>query len=94
MLFFAGLRPESLAENELQRLAEAMVAIMAQAYREAGVTNRSEWREALQQAGLPRRVWRHAVFDRAGESCHACGAFIEKHSVASRRLYLCPSCQQ
>ena len=97
MLFFAGLRPErspqSLSLAELERLGEVMVATMAQAYHEAGVTNRPAWRQSLQQAGLPRRAWRHAVFDRAGESCHACGAFIEKHSVASRRLYLCPACQ-
>ncbi|MBD3894323.1 endonuclease VIII [Halomonas sp. ML-15] len=98
MLFFAGLRPqrrpESLTPGELERMAQVMVATMAQAYHEAGVTNRREWRLTLQEAGLPRRVWRHAVFDRAGAPCHCCGAFIEKISVASRRLYLCPRCQQ
>lgn len=97
MLFFAGLppevRPRDLTAAERRRLAEAIVATMQRAYRLAGVTNPEAWRCPLMAAGEPRRRWRHAVFNRAGEPCFACGGTIERFDVASRRLYRCRRCQ-
>ncbi|WP_110677893.1 endonuclease VIII [Salinicola sp. RZ23] len=97
ILFYAGLPPkitaERLSPRKRRRLAEVMLRTVAQAYHEAGVTNRPTWRRRLQRQGLKRARWRHAVFNRAGQPCHACGSEIVKLMVASRRLYRCPHCQ-
>ncbi|WP_110687378.1 endonuclease VIII [Salinicola aestuarinus] len=97
ILFYAGVAPRKRASDLSQvqrwRLAEEILDITHQAYREAGVTNRPVWREVLQRAGAPRARWRHAVFNRAGLACHACGSVIIKETIASRRLYRCPRCQ-
>ncbi|WP_251978059.1 endonuclease VIII [Salinicola avicenniae] len=97
ILFYAGLppgvRPMQLSDEAVERLAGVIIETTLQAYREAGVTNRPAWRRPLQAAGHPRSVWRHAVFGRDGEPCHACCTTVDRQSVASRRLYRCPRCQ-
>lgn len=97
ILFFAGLhdrfRPCDLSDARCHLLARTMLGITARAWRRAGVTNPRVWREPMIAAGERRSRWRHAVFNREGLPCHACKTMIEKHSVASRRLYFCPRCQ-
>lgn len=98
ILFFAGLMPEwkviDLSPVARERLAKVILDVTQRAWRWAGVTNIEGWREPLQAAGLRRAQWRHAVFNRAGEPCHACGTLIERKEVTSRRLYYCPHCQR
>lgn len=98
ILFYAGLpprkRPRELTSPQRETLAQVMLSTIRQAYREAGVTNRPEWRRGLQSAGKSRRQWRFAVFDRAGQPCHACGSTISRETIASRRLYRCAVCQR
>ena len=98
ILFYAGLRPmkrpKDLSDTQREKLANSILTTIHQAYREAGVTNRPVWRKRVQQAGERRAQWRFAVFDRDGKPCHACGATIQRESVASRRFYYCPVCQQ
>ncbi|GHB09516.1 endonuclease VIII [Salinicola rhizosphaerae] len=97
ILFYAGLPPEArscdLSDAQRQRLAHTILGTIRQAYREAGVTNRPEWRERVKRTGAGRARWRHAVFNREGEGCHACGTPVVKQMVGSRRLYRCPHCQ-
>lgn len=97
ILFFACLHPQQrpidLADGQIERLAECIVAITHQAYQQAGVTNTPAWIEQAISASEPRRQWRFAVFERAGLACHRCGSVIERKMVGSRRLYLCPYCQ-
>ncbi|MCM2130654.1 endonuclease VIII [Larsenimonas rhizosphaerae] len=97
ILFYAGLRehwrPNELSTRAITRLADMIRQITVQAWREAGVTNTPEWRAPLQAQGFRRSVWRHAVFNRAGEPCFACGTLVEKRPCNSRRLYYCPHCQ-
>lgn len=98
ILFFAGLMPDrkvnDLASVTRNYLANAILEVTQRAWRLAGVTNIEAWRESLQMAGLRRAQWRHAVFNRAGEPCHACGTLIERCEFTSRRLYFCPHCQR
>ncbi|WP_106478230.1 endonuclease VIII [Phytohalomonas tamaricis] len=98
ILFFAGLlpdvRPSELDDASRQRLACSIHGTVHRAYALAGVTNIEPWRQLMQEEGASRQRWRHAVFSRAGEPCFACGTMIERHNVASRRLYLCPQCQR
>lgn len=97
ILFFAGLhhraKPMGLSDDALERLARSILAVTRQAYDQAGVTNRPDWAARDRRRGASRRHWRFAVFERDGRDCHACGGVIERVSVASRRLYLCPGCQ-
>lgn len=97
ILFYAGLaprkRPKTLSEAQREKLADCILKTIHQAYREAGVTNRPTWRKRLQRAGKCRSQWRFAVFNRDNQSCHACGDLILRETIASRRLYRCPTCQ-
>lgn len=97
ILFFAGLQSHwracDLTPEQRRCLASTIIEITHRAYQLAGVTNTEAWRLPLKAQGLRRARWRHAVFNRAGEPCHACGTGIEKINVTSRRLYFCPHCQ-
>lgn len=97
ILFFAALshraRPVDLSDDERRELAGQMLALTRRSYETGGVTNRDDWAAADRREGRSRRRWRFAAFEREGLPCHRCGRPIEKLSVASRRLYRCPSCQ-
>lgn len=97
ILFYAGLAPRQrsndISDAQRKRLARCILTTIHQAYREAGVTNRPTWRKRLQRAGKRRSQWRFAVFNRDNQPCHACGALILRETIASRRLYRCPTCQ-
>jgi len=97
ILFAAGLapscRPRDLTVQQRRKLARATFTISQRAYEERGVTNPAALVKRLRTAGAPRRDWRFAVFGRDGLPCHACGARIERLTLAGRRLYLCPQCQ-
>lgn len=97
ILHFAGLhpdrRPVDCAEAELAELARQALRLGRRAYRLKGVTDDSARVAEGKRQGLPRRIWRHAVFGLAGRPCPRCGTPIEKHSAGGRRCYLCPRCQ-
>lgn len=88
-----GLRPADCTLEELARLAHAALDVTRQSYETGGITSDLDRARALAGQGVRRAVYRHAVFARAGRPCPACGARVEKHVVAGRRLYLCPQCQ-
>ncbi|MCL7930342.1 endonuclease VIII [Halomonas llamarensis] len=98
ILFFAALhpkcRPYDLGNAQIQRLAQHIVDVTWQAYRQAGVTNTEDWIKKAKELGEARRQWRFAVFARVGLPCHRCATSIERIKVGSRRLYLCPRCQR
>jgi endonuclease-8 len=97
ILFFAGLlpehRPRDLTDEERAALAAAAREVTRRSYRTGGVTELSDLANDAKTRGEPRRLYRHAVFARAGEACRRCGEVIEQETVAGRRLYLCPGCQ-
>ncbi|GAA3899545.1 endonuclease VIII [Halomonas cibimaris] len=97
ILFFARLhyktRPQDLADDELARLARYVIALTWQTYREKGVTNAPEWVKKAKREGEAPRQRRFAAFEREGLGCHRCATPIERTTVSSRRLYLCPQCQ-
>lgn len=86
-------RPRSLDDKERMALAEAIMCLIERAYRLKGITNNPERAQALKAAGQRFSTRRHMVFGRSDKPCYACNTLIEKTTVASRRLYLCPSCQ-
>lgn len=87
-------RPRDLDEQTQVRLAEAVLRLVERTYVLKGVTNDPERAQALKNEGWTFGQRRHMVFNREGRACHECGSTIQKTVVASRRLYLCPHCQQ
>jgi endonuclease-8 len=98
ILFDAGLHPgripRLLTKSELETLADSTLRICHRAYREKGVVNDPTRVAELRARGATRSKLRFAVFARNQQPCYRCGDSIERITVTSRRLYLCPSCQR
>lgn len=98
ILFHAALHPgripRLLSEKELETLAASTLHICQRAYREKGVVNDPKKVAELRARGATRSKLRFAVFARSQLPCYQCGHTIERITVTSRRLYLCPSCQR
>lgn len=97
ILYYACLspkhRPMDLDDLAMERLADAVHALMWRSVETGGITNDPARAEALKRSGWKRGDYRHYVFSRAGQACFACDGAIEKSTVSGRRLYRCPSCQ-
>ncbi|HSH26357.1 MAG TPA: hypothetical protein VK972_01085, partial [Wenzhouxiangella sp.] len=97
ILYVAGLhwqhRLRDLDDAALWGLAAAAHGLMWRSAETGGLTNDPDRIVQLEHAGWPRRDYRHYVFNRDGQVCHACNTPIERISVSGRRLYCCPSCQ-
>ena len=97
ILFITGLhpkkRPADLSDTALIRLAEAVILMMTRSYETKGLTLDPERVQAKKAAGEPRSHYRHFAFNRHMEPCYQCRTAIEKITIASRRLYVCPVCQ-
>ncbi|HEY9907157.1 MAG TPA: endonuclease VIII [Thermosynechococcaceae cyanobacterium] len=88
-----SLRPVDCSAQQIERLAEAAIAISQQSYLTKGVTNNLEVAAKLKQQGFSRRDYRHYVFNREGKACFLCGSEIVKAIASGRRIYSCPHCQ-
>ncbi len=86
-------RPVDLGRGEKGRLARATLDLTRQSLATKGVTNRLSRAQKLKRGGMSYGRYRFAVFSRAGEACYECGGEIQRREVGSRRLYVCPSCQ-
>jgi len=86
-------KPKELEAREQRKLAEQTLIIGRRAYEGRGVTNPPQLVTRLERKGVKRRARRHAVYGREGKDCYRCGTPVERTSVASRRLFFCPTCQ-
>lgn len=97
ILFVAGLhpslRPLDCAADQLQKLAEAAIALPQQSYQTGGITNNLDRVKRLKEGGYPRSRYRFHVFNRDGQPCFQCGTAILKEKTGGRRYYFCPACQ-
>ncbi|GGK05169.1 endonuclease VIII [Luteimonas terricola] len=95
VLFAAGLRPgrrpKDLDPERTARLAQALLDIPRLSYATRGIAPADRMRDDY-LTDTPDG-FRFQVFGREGQPCPACGTAIERMSVGSRRLYLCPACQ-
>ncbi|NNF50866.1 MAG: endonuclease VIII [Gammaproteobacteria bacterium] len=87
------LRPADLSRSEISRLARETLKVSQRSYRTGGVTVPATLAGKLRKQGLGFQKYRFQVYGRAGQSCHACQAAIERRSAGSRALFVCPSCQ-
>ncbi|WP_300005116.1 endonuclease VIII [uncultured Cedecea sp.] len=74
-----------LADDALDRLAQAILDIPRNSYQTRGEVDESKHHGAL---------FRFHVFHRAGEPCERCLNRIEKTTLSSRPFYWCPHCQK
>lgn len=97
ILFCAGLhparRPRDLSRGERGRLGRETLAVTRRSYETGGVTLTPAIarRAAKGRPHFERR--RFFVFGRDGLPCYRCAAPIERETLGSRRIYVCPVCQ-
>ena len=94
-LFRAGIHPTTAAGRvqlpRYRRLAQAVRDTLAQAIERGG----SSLRDFVGTDGASghAQAW-HAVYDRAGQPCHACGTAVKTLRQQQRSTYFCPRCQR
>ena len=86
-------KPAALTEAELIRLAGDTLTIARRSYRTRGVTVPDGLARSLKAEGLTYGQYRFYVFGREGLPCYRCGTPIERRTMSSRNLFVCPSCQ-
>lgn len=93
-LFDAQIHPErssqSLAGNEIERLARAIASILSAAVESGGSTLRN-YTDALGQPGDFQL--QHRAYDRGGQPCPRCGFTLANRLIAQRTTTWCPKCQ-
>ena len=97
ILWVAGIdparKPAALDRAALKKLAGATLRISRRSYRTRGVTVAPGLARSLKSAGMTYAQYRFHVFGREGLPCHRCDASIERRTMGSRNLFVCPSCQ-
>ena len=97
ILWAAGLdpqrKPAGLAASELDTLARETLRIARRSYRTRGVTVKPALAKKLRADGLGYQAYRFYVFGREGLPCHRCESPIERRTMGSRNLFMCPTCQ-
>ena len=98
ILWTAGLDPQSrpaeLAASEIDVLAYETLRIARRSYRTRGVTVKPALARKLKAAGLGYQAYRFYVFGRESLPCHRCDSLIERRTMGSRNVFLCPGCQR
>ncbi len=86
-------KPAELAASTLKTLAAETLKIARRSYRTRGVTLVPELARKLRADGLTYQAYRFYVFGREGLPCHRCETPIERRTMGSRNLFVCPTCQ-
>jgi len=93
-LFRAGVNPSrsacSLSSDEIERVCEAVRAVLAQAIQSGGTT----LRDYVNGKGEPGSFKDCLlVYGKDGEPCSACSAKICRSVISNRSSFFCPHCQ-
>jgi endonuclease-8 len=81
----AGHKAQDLTEEQLDRLANALLDIPRLSYNTRGSVDENKHHGS---------IFSFKVFHRAGEKCERCGGVIDKIMLSSRPFYWCPHCQR
>ena len=87
------LKPSQLDATGLRAIAKETLAISQRSYRTRGVTTPPQQAKERQALGMSYGQYRFQVFGREGLDCYACGSTIERHTLGSRNVFVCPGCQ-
>lgn len=94
-LFLARVHPArpapTLTNDELARLAGAIVRVLRESI-EAGGSTLRDYVDAQGRSGGQQR--QHRVYGRSGQPCPVCGRALERLVIAQRGTSACPSCQK
>jgi endonuclease-8 len=97
ILWAAGVsparKPASLAASELETIAKQTLRISRRSYRSRGVTVTPKLAKSLKASGMTYQQYRFYVFGRENLPCHRCDARIERKTMGSRNIFICPLCQ-
>ena len=98
ILWVAGCDPASkpadLDRTALEKLGAETLRISRRSYRTRGVTVAPGLATALKDSGMGYEKYRFYVFGREGLPCHRCDTLIERRTMGSRNLFMCPTCQE
>ena len=83
----------SLSDAELERLADATLAVSRRAFEARGMTASPAIIEEGKRQKRPPWEYRHWVFKREHKPCYVCQTPIERHETEGRRYFMCPTCQ-
>ena len=86
-------KPSDLDKAALKRLASTTLKIARRSYRTRGITATSTEVRKRAALGMTFQQYRFQVYGREGLPCYACETPIERITMSSRGLFLCPSCQ-
>jgi formamidopyrimidine-DNA glycosylase len=89
-----GKRCDQLSRDAWQCIQSATLKVLHDAIRHEGSTlSDGTYRNALNDAGGYQN--HHRVYDRAGDTCRACGSGVVQRIVqAQRSTFFCPVCQR
>lgn len=87
------LKPSQLAAAELRAIATETLAISRRSYRTRGVTAPPRQAKERKARGMSYQQYRFQVFGRDELDCYVCGSTIERRTMGSRNLFVCPGCQ-
>lgn len=94
-LFASGIHPEreagSLSAEELQKLHQAIVAVLKEAIAGQGTTLRDYRTGYGRQGSFQNKL---QIYGKKGEKCPRCGVDLEYKKVAGRTSHYCPRCQK
>ncbi len=97
ILFVSKMRPEvrprDLDDTRLRDLLEHWIAIPRRSYEAKGVTTPDAYVADQKAQGSSRDDYRFHVYKRADKPCIVCKDTIVEDKHASRRIFLCPTCQ-
>jgi formamidopyrimidine-DNA glycosylase len=95
--FGAGINPQrsahTLSYDEVVSLHGAIREVLAAAIEARGTSAAdSVYRDVHGQTGeFQDKLY---VYQRAGQPCRCCGAFIQQRPMQGRRMHFCPQCQR
>jgi endonuclease-8 len=86
-------KPAELESASLAALARETLKIARRSYRTRGVTVAPALARQLKGEGFSYEAYRFNVFGREHLPCNRCATPIERHTMGSRNLFVCPACQ-
>ena len=86
-------KPSQLEKEDLRKLARETLRISKRSYRTRGVTVSPGLARELKADGKTYEEFRFHVYGRDGQRCYRCDTVIDRRTMASRSLFVCPDCQ-
>lgn len=87
------VRPAALDTAAVDQLAKQTLLIARRSYRTRGVTASPKEAKERKSRGLLYEQYRFQVYGREGLPCYRCNTAIRRQTIASRAVFVCPTCQ-